>query len=536
VPFEIVVVSRDPAVGVALRQAFRRRRPRVATHASVRGVRRALERPVDLVVVDLDLRAFPARGLLSSLISQKPDAAAIVVAGRRALPRALRLTRETGHDLVAKPASRARLRRAANLAATRRRAQSETRDFVDRLAESNQLLADTQSRLRQRILAQNRELLSLQELSDRIFQVLGSGLLVLDEAGRVTRLNAAAQEILRIDEEGALGRHARDVFHALDHAPLDAAAGGDAEPFDDEVTIETEDGRQVPVLLRTSHLRDETGRAFGLVANFSDLTRLKRQDQELRRVERLASLGELSAGMAHELRNPLAGIEMTAELIAKRLSRDDASRSLTAMIIEEVRRLNRLIEAILRFARPSPPQFSSQAIPALLDRCVSLLTPKLHEKQIVLERDDAAGLPLVDLDPSQISQVFLNLIKNAVEASPYRGTVRVAASLQEKGEPAGGALRTLHVCRIEIEDEGPGIPAAKLEDIWNPFYTTKSNGTGLGLPICQRIVHEHRGRIVIESRGGARGARAVVELPIPLYGKHDLPTVEAIERLSDVYG
>ena len=171
-----------------------------------------------------------------------------------------------------------------------------------------------------------------------------------------------------------------------------------------------------------------------------------------------------------------------------------------------------------------------------------LLARSAQAKRLSIEREIGADLPPVFVDPAQMTQVFLNVIKNAIEASPTAGVVTLGAVLAcgdgggdapEGGQPAHGG----HVLAVRVCDCGPGIPAEHLERIWDPFFTTKSTGSGLGLPICQRIVSEHRGRITAANRPG-EGAEVTVHLPVPFYGEREreLPLSEAIDRLSTIYG
>ncbi len=541
-PTTIVVVSRDASLAPAVRCAFGRRRPSVLRARDAADALRLARSGANLVMIDLDAPRLPVRGLLDRLALRAPSASTVLVAGRKGFARAATLARERGAEVVTKPVAGPRLRRAANLSAKRRAVEEESRVFVDRLVESNRLLTETQSQLRRKVLAINEEVLALQELNASIFQNMGWGLLVIDAAGRVTRINRAASEILAVAERDALGRPASDVFATGDGTLFERALGGEPLPYDVEVAARAGDDGRVPLLLRTSLLRAADGTAAGLVVLFSDLTRLKAQDRELRRVERLASLGELSAGMAHEIRNPLAGIEATAELLGKRMPEADPGRDLVAMIIDEVRRLNRLIEDLLRFARPGAPQFVPQPIGEILDRCLALLARSAQAKRLSVARALGADLPAVFVDPSQMTQVFLNVIKNAIEASPSAGVLTLGAELAAEdgcdgAAGPGGPARPSYVLRVRIADRGPGIPAENLERIWDPFFTTKSTGTGLGLPICQRIVADHRGRITIASEPG-KGTEVVVLLPVPFYGEREreLPLSEAIDRLSTIYG
>lgn len=485
------------------------------------------------LILDTDLAPFPARAFLRALEEQAPRTCVFLAAGAKGLARAAALARDLGYEVVAKPALAPHLRRAANVARKRHATEAESRAFVERLTESNRLLAEAQTRMRQRILAVTQELLALQELNDRVFHSLASGLLLLDREGRVTRINPAAREMLAVDEAESIGRSAHDVFRTRGAALLEAVLGGGGDALDEEVIVLAHDQREVPVHLRASRLRDEAGATIGLVAIFNDLTRLKGQDRELRRIERLASLGELSAGMAHEIRNPLAGIGLTAEYLMMQMPPDDHGRTLLGLVVEEVGRVNQLIEDLLKFARPAAPQFSPQSVPALVDRCVVLLSRKAAAKRLLIERAYALDLPLVDLDPAQMTQVFLNVLLNAIEASPESGTLTLSAAFETPDSAAKGTAAA-HAVSVVVEDRGPGIDLANAEQIWNPFFSTKPEGTGLGLPICQRIVAEHRGRITITNREDS-GARVVIELPVPLYGGENMPAQQAIEILSKIY-
>ncbi len=226
--------------------------------------------------------------------------------------------------------------------------------------------------------------------------------------------------------------------------------------------------------------------------------RQRQANESLRRAERLKTLGEMAAGMAHEVKNPLAAIRSSAQMLSGRLSGKDAE--LASIVVNEVDRLNQVVNEFLDYARPAPLKREPIRLSGLLDSCLELLAPVVKQAGVEVERTYPADERTVDADPNQLRQVFLNLILNAVQAVGTKG--RVAASIRQ----------SVRETRVTLKDTGPGIDPDKLASVLEPFYTTKPGGTGLGLPIAQRIVSEHGGRLLIESAPGA-GTTATVILP-----------------------
>jgi signal transduction histidine kinase len=234
----------------------------------------------------------------------------------------------------------------------------------------------------------------------------------------------------------------------------------------------------------------------------SDLSRRQEVEAEVRRADRLASLGRLSAGVAHEIRNPLAGIRTTAELLRGRIGEGDELARFVDVILEESARLDRIVGSLLQFAKPSAPRREPVAVRPLLDRVASLAGGRAAERGVRVRVEAPEGLrePLADRD--QILQVLLNLVLNGVDATPAGGEVRLGAEI------ASGGREVLLV----VEDGGEGVPAPILDRVFDPFFTTKPGGTGLGLSISQNIVAQHGGRLRFE-REGSGPNRALVALP-----------------------
>jgi len=226
--------------------------------------------------------------------------------------------------------------------------------------------------------------------------------------------------------------------------------------------------------------------------------RQRKANESLRRAERLKTLGEMAAGMAHEVKNPLAAIRSSAQILAGHVSGKDAE--FAGIVVSEVDRLNKVVNEFLEYARPAPLRREPVRLSALLDFCLKLLAPVIRDKGINVRGVYPEAEAAVNADPAQLRQVFLNLILNAIQAVESQGCVEVSVRV------AG------HETRVTVKDSGPGIPPDKLKNVFEPFYTTKPGGTGLGLPIAQRIVAEHGGRLVVESVPGA-GTTATVILP-----------------------
>jgi nitrogen-specific signal transduction histidine kinase len=229
--------------------------------------------------------------------------------------------------------------------------------------------------------------------------------------------------------------------------------------------------------------------------------RLEQAQAEARRSERLAALGQLSAGLAHEIRNPLGVIKGSAEMLTQKLqASDELSRELAGYISTEVNRLSALVTEFLDFARPLHAQTEPADLVALLDRVIQVVAARFVDSNIRVERDYVANLPLVPLDESLCEQAFLNIVQNAYEAMQENGpggTLRVQVQLVFRNHRQGAELR--------ISDTGPGVPEKLREEIFNPFVTTKKSGVGLGLSIVSKIIDGHQGSIRVENaaEGGA---------------------------------
>jgi len=324
----------------------------------------------------------------------------------------------------------------------------------------------------------------------------------VDLAGRITYCNRAAERIAQVRAEAVVGRAFTDVFRLPEGAdPWRAPATLEAAALRVEGRIAGREGEEDLLLGMTfSPLRDEGANVTGVICAFQDLTRIRRMEEQIRRSDRLAAVGELAAGMAHEIRNPLASLSGSIKILSEELQLEGMGRELMQIVTAEVSRLDALITDFLSYASPREPQPRRTDL-ALLARETATLLRQSHDEPWRIEVVEAgAGPAAAEVDPQLVRQVFWNLSRNAVEAMPAGGLLRITVS---------GAADAVTVA---FADNGVGIPAAAQAKIFAPFFSTKERGTGLGLAIVFKIVEAHGGRLDVESAPG-RGTEVRVGFP-----------------------
>ena len=357
-----------------------------------------------------------------------------------------------------------------------------------------------------------------------ILENMSSGVLVVDSVCRVVTMNLAAEEILEVKKDDVLGKH---IDEALGRRVPDLAhelvqsLSMERSKRRHEIAAHTRDGKDRPLGISISLLTDSADRRRGVIALFQDLTEVHEMRERVRKADRLAAIGELSAGIAHELRNPLASISGSIEMLHQELKLDGENGRLMELIMRESDRLDRIISDFLDFAKIRQPK----KLPARLDKCLSetmVLLKKNAEKSegISIRLECAEDMPQVYMDDEQMRQVFMNLAVNACEAMEKGGKLDVVA-----GPTGAGQVR------VAFCDSGPGISPEGIERMFEPFFTSKEGGTGLGLAIANKIVAAHGG--VIECRNREQGGAVfTITLPIVGSGEHGARTTRHAERRS----
>jgi PAS domain S-box-containing protein len=341
------------------------------------------------------------------------------------------------------------------------------------------------------------------EFLENILQNSLDAIIVVDGQDRIKTWNEGARRIFGYSAEEVIGQPYATLQTDEDRNGADAARIQDLLERQGflrrgEYVLKTKDGRRLIVEISATLLKDKKGRPIGRSCIARDVTDVKAMQQELVRTQSLAVVGELAATVAHEIKNPLAGISGAIQVLAEGMPKNDGRREIVGEILDQVRRLDTTVRDLLNFARPITPALRELDLGESVSSVWKMLAPQSEAKGIRFSLEGDAGASITG-DPHLLRQVWVNLFQNAIEAMSQGGELRAIVSVGPK-------------VRIEIRDSGNGIDAATVDKIWRPFFTTKTRGTGLGLPIVKKIVEAHGGRIWCESEPRKRTS-FFVEIP-----------------------
>ncbi len=364
-------------------------------------------------------------------------------------------------------------------------------------------------------------------LGDRFFRHLvfnlRTGVLAITRGGQVAAMNDIAYRVLGLSaRRGDLGRPFAEVLQNCPEVSrvLQDAFENDDLPNRAEMRLR-KTGRAIGYTL--SRIHDDEGELLGATLFFKDLTRVEQMEERDRLRDRLAALGEMAAAIAHEVKNPLASIEVTAGVLKRQLSELPEALDQLNDIIKEAKMANAIVVEVLEFVRPIQLQVERVSLDEALKDSITLAEGQMRRGAVSIETALSPDVPELLADPHQLRQLFSNLLANAFEALGGEGHVEIRTSLLiTEEEPAATGEPTTPQIVVEVRDNGPGIASDDLERIFSPFFTTKPQGTGLGLAIVRKVVDAHDGRIDAVSAPG-RGATFRVTLPV-------VPSVRSMGR------
>lgn len=358
-------------------------------------------------------------------------------------------------------------------------------------------------------------LANMQSYTANLIENMPSGLVSVGPDGDVVTVNSRARSMLSLVGD-ARGKRVEDVLAV--EAPEERAAVNDViagrAGFLETETRVAAGGASIPIELSASPLRDEAGARAGAVLLFQDLRELEALREEVERERHLASLGRLAAGVAHEVRNPLSSLKGFAQLFRTKFQPGSQEEHYADIMIEEVERLDRVVEELLDFARPVRPDRRPTDVNAVVRESAALVFEDAAFKTVSVQTKLGEGLPPVLVDPLQIRQALLNLLLNGIDAAGSGGTVTVETALSTA---QGGAT---HVA-VGVRDNGAGLDPCDVPKLFEPFYTTKPNGTGLGLTIVSRILEQNGGHVSVVS---VKGQGSTFSMRLPIAGETGRPT------------
>ncbi len=441
-------------------------------------IKRVQSERFNLVLTDKNLPGANGLDVIRAATEADPLVECILMTGYGSMESAIAAMEAGAFDYILKPFS----------------SLSELKGRVRRALERHKLKRDNRA---------------LGDFLGSVVRNMSACLLVVDRQARLRAINPPALETLGIGRNDAPeGESLIDVLgEANANALMEPCERVNGQVMPREVTLTRRDGKTIGIGYTSSPLVAEDGSASGSVITFRDLSEVKRAKEIERQRDRLAALGEMSARIAHEVRNPLVSIDSVVRLLDDDLKENAGARTDLETISREVRRLHGIVSEILEFAKPRPSSPGPGDPGALARSVAAQVEEPFKSRQVILSVDVASSLPVVGFDADRMRQVLLNLLLNALDATPNAGRVALGV------HPSNGAAGVLAGgVRITVDDTGSGLLPDVEARAFTPFFSTKSRGTGLGLAVSRSIVEEHRGKITLANRPEG-GTRAEVLLP-----------------------
>jgi two-component system sensor histidine kinase PilS (NtrC family) len=351
------------------------------------------------------------------------------------------------------------------------------------------------------------DIADLEMLKENIIQSISSGLVTLDKYGKIIVFNRGAERIFNINSSDAIQKDVNDIIPFI----MPYLKVNNPNKFS-QLSYKRSEDEQIDLLLTISPLKERDGSEKGEILVFQDTTRIREMEQEVKRMEDLAMLGELAAGIAHEIRNPLASISGSIQVLNDSLSKEDVhiNQRLMGIILREISRLNHLVNDFLNFARPQKIEIEEFNLSQLIMDTLYIFQNSQSWAQYIDVKTKFFNSLKIRSDPQQLKQVFWNIFLNACEAMPKGGVICVST---DKLRELNGKDELIDSVIVKVEDNGPGIDPKIITDVFNPFSTTKKDGSGLGLAIVKRIVEGLGGKV--SGQNLANGG-AVITILLPL--------------------
>jgi len=356
----------------------------------------------------------------------------------------------------------------------------------------------------------NQALESSTNITESLIESIGSGIIITEMNDTITYINQAGEKILGYSKGEVIGKpfglFGLNEKLNVSHSFLDQSDNLDTRR---EGRMNRKEGNEIPVGFTINYHLSLSGEAIGKIIIFRDLTKVYRIQEEILKMDRLVSLGKLASGIAHEIRNPLAGIKTTAQALGEEMGKEDPKREYLNRITKEIDRLNELLKTFFSFAKPQTLLLVPCHIKEIINAIIPFLIKEISDKGIRFVEAYHPKLPRIRVDKIQMHQAFLNLFLNAIQAMPGGGELKIEANPVVIPSLDGSMQNYV---RVVVSDTGKGIPPHILPKIFDPFFTTKPKGIGLGLSITYQIIKKHGGTIKVDSQW-EKGTSFIINLP-----------------------
>lgn len=449
-----------------------------------------------IVLLDVRMPGMSGLEVLSRIKAADPDTEVLIITGHGDMDMAIECMRKEASNFLTKPVSDELLSVALKHALEKLELKRKLREYTENLET---LVREA-----------NVELEKAYQFRSNLIENSPDAIVSIRKGGEIVIFNSAAEKLLGYNKNEVIRKmnivkvylpgEAKRVMKDLRSDEY----GGPGILKKREMVVLHKDGHEIPVYLSAAILYDQ-GQEAGSVGIFTDLTERKQLEKQLLRSEKLSSLGKLSAGIAHEINQPLTGVLTFASLLRKKFQRDEQTRHDLDIIVRETTRIRGIVQGILEFARETPVRKQPISIQDVVDQTLTIVVRQERFFGITLVKEYDKGVPEVVADPSLMEQVFMNILLNAVDAMHGSGTLTIRTRQNH-----GWVL-------VDFQDTGAGIPETLVDKIFDPFFTTKNSsegtGMGLGLAVSYGIVKNHNGDIEVDSKVG-RGTTFTVRLPV----------------------
>jgi PAS domain S-box-containing protein len=349
-----------------------------------------------------------------------------------------------------------------------------------------------------------------QNITESLIESIGSGIVITEMNDTITYINQAGEKILGYSKGEVIGKPF-GMFELNEKQNVSYSFLNHSDNLDTrrEGQMRRKEGNEIPVGFTINYHLSLNGEAIGKIIIFRDLTKVYRVQEEMLKMDRLVSLGKLASGIAHEIRNPLAGIKTTAQALGEEMGKDDPKREYLNRITREIDRLNELLKTFFSFAKPQALLLVPCHVKEIINAIIPFLIKEIADKRIQFIESYHPEIPKIRVDKIQLHQAFLNLFLNAIQAMPGGGELKIEATPVTLPSPEGPMKKFV---KVIVSDSGKGIPPHILPKIFDPFFTTKPKGIGLGLSITYQIIKKHGGTITVDSQW-EKGASFIINLP-----------------------